>query len=113
MKLKNYQIKGRIWLETDQGHQLGPGRQKLLLAIKEQGSISEAAKKMKMSYRHAWEIIKELNSVSGQLIVEKNSGGKNGGGSKLTIAGETLLKQFEECQKAFETFKSQINQGNK
>ncbi len=66
-----------------------------------------------MSYRHAWEIINELNSVSGQLIVEKNSGGKNGGGSRLTSAGETLLKQFEECQNAFETFKSQINQENK
>ena len=113
MDINNYQIKGRIWLETDQGHQLGPGRQKLLLAIKELGSITEAAKKMKMSYRHAWEIIKQLNSVSDELIVEKNSGGKGGGGSKLTTAGEALLKQYEQCQNSFETFKSQINQDTK
>ena len=113
METKNYQVKGRIWLETNQGHQLGPGRQKLLLAIKELGSITEAAKKMKMSYRHAWEIIKQLNSDSGELIVEKNSGGKGGGGSKLTAKGDSLLAHYEQCQNAFETFKSQINQDTK
>lgn len=109
MELKNYQVKGRIWLETDQGHQLGPGRQKLLLAIKELGSITEAAKKMKMSYRHAWEIIKQLNSFSGELIVEKSTGGSGGGGSKLAAAGETLLEQYESYQMAFEEFRSELN----
>lgn len=109
METKNYQVKGRIWLETNQGHKLGPGRQKLLLAIKELGSISEAAKKMKMSYRHAWEIVKQLNADSGELIVEKNTGGNGGGGSKLTAAGEALLKKYEHYQKAFEVFKSELN----
>ncbi|MEX0998046.1 MAG: LysR family transcriptional regulator [Flavobacteriaceae bacterium] len=109
MDIKNYQVKGRIWLETEQGHQLGPGRQKLLLAIKELGSITEAAKKMKMSYRHAWEIIKELNNASNLQIVEKNTGGSGGGGSKLTAEGEALLKQYKLCQLAFEEFKSELN----
>lgn len=109
MEIKNYQIKGRIWLETDEGHQLGPGRQKLLLAIKELGSITEAAKKMKMSYRHAWEIINELNSASSLMIVKKNTGGSGGGGSKLTAAGEALLEQYEHCKIAFEEFKTEIN----
>jgi len=109
MDIKNYQIKGRIWLETDQGHQLGPGRQKLLLAIKELGSITEAAKKMKMSYRHAWEIIKELNNASNLQIVKKNTGGSGGGGSKLTAEGEALLEQYKHCQMAFEAFKSELN----
>ena len=109
METKNYQLKGRIWLETNQGHQLGPGRQKLLLTIKELGSITEAAKKMKMSYRHAWEIVKQLNADSGELIVEKNTCGIGGGGSKLTSAGEALLAQYEHYQKAFEAFKSELN----
>lgn len=109
METKNYRVNGRIWLETKEGHQLGPGRHKLLLAIRDLGSITEAAKKMKMSYRHAWEIIKELNSDSGELIVEKNTGGNGGGGSKLTPAGEVLLAQYEHYQSAFETFKSELN----
>ncbi|MEX2564730.1 MAG: LysR family transcriptional regulator [Cyclobacteriaceae bacterium] len=109
MDTKNHQVKGRIWLETNQGHQLGPGRQKLLIAIKELGSITEAAKKMKMSYRHAWEIIKDLNPSSSQLIVEKNTGGSGGGGSQLTAEGEALLEQYEHCQMAFEEFKTELN----
>lgn len=113
MKTKNYRINGRIWLETNQGHLLGPGRQKLLLAIKELGSITEAAKKMKMSYRHAWEIIKQINEYSGELIVETNTGGSGGGGSKLTAAGEALLEQYERYQIAFEAFKSELNNLNK
>lgn len=113
MKPNHFKIKGRIWLETDQGHQLGPGRQKLLLAIKELGSITEAAKKMKMSYRHAWEIINQLNSDAGALIVEKNSGGSGGGGSKLTPTGEALLLQYEKYQEVFKAFTSEINQNRK
>ena len=109
METKNYRVNGRIWLETEKGHQLGPGRQKLLKAIKELGTITEAAKKMKMSYRHAWEIIKQLNSYSGELVVEKNTGGNGGGGSKLTAAGEALLEQYERYQIAFEAFKSELN----
>lgn len=109
MDVKNYKVKGRIWVETDQGHQLGPSRQELLLAIKKLGSITGAARKMKMSYRHAWEIINELNNASNVLIVQKNTGGSGGGGSKLTAAGEALLKQYEHCQKEFQEFKSTIN----
>ncbi|PJB11764.1 MAG: molybdenum transporter [Flavobacteriales bacterium CG_4_9_14_3_um_filter_40_17] len=109
MELKNYQAKGRIWLETEQDHQLSPGRQKLILAIKEFGFISKVVKKMKISYRHAWEIINELNASSNLPIVEKNSSGSGGGGSKLTESGETLLKQYEQCQNEFEAFKSELN----
>lgn len=112
MELKNFRVNGRIWLETEQGHQLGPGRYELLKTIKELGSITEAAKKMNMSYRHAWEIIKELNAVSGDLIVEKNSGGKGGGGSKLTAKGEALLELHEHCQGAFEAFIEKLNERN-
>ena len=103
-------IKGHIWIATEQGHIIGPGRKKLLEAIRDCGSITLAAKSMKMSYRHAWEMINEMNSVSNLPLVEKNTGGVNGGGSKLTPEGEKLIAEFEKLNSAFENFKLQINQ---
>lgn len=102
-------IKGHIWIETEQGHIIGPGRKKLLEAVRNFGSITLAAKSMKMSYRHAWEMINEMNTVSNLPLVEKNTGGVNGGGSSLTPEGEKLIAEYDKLNSAFENFKSQVN----
>ena len=49
-----YQIKSKIWIESNGKILLGEGRVQLLKAIKETGSLSKAAKKLKMSYKKAW-----------------------------------------------------------
>jgi molybdate transport system regulatory protein len=105
----NLKIKGHIWIETNQGHLIGPGRKKLLEAIRDCGSITLAAKSMKMSYRHAWEMINEMNTISNLPLVEKNTGGINGGGSTLTPEGEKLIAEYNKLNLAFENFKSQEN----
>ncbi|NNL86529.1 MAG: LysR family transcriptional regulator, partial [Myxococcales bacterium] len=42
-------------------HKIGPGKIELLEAIDEGGSISAAARAMGMAYRHAWEMVDDLN----------------------------------------------------
>lgn len=107
--MASLKIKGHIWIETEQGHLIGPGRKKLLEALRDCGSITLAAKSMKMSYRHAWEMINELNAISNLTLVVKNTGGLNGGGSTLTPEGEKLIAGCETLNSAFENFKSQVN----
>jgi len=88
--------RGRIWLEGTQGTFLGYGRVILLERIRDHGSISLAAKSMKMSYKHAWDLLDSMNSQADTPLVETRRGGKNGGGASLTPAGEQAIAIFWE-----------------
>lgn len=80
------------------GHRLGPGKIELLEFIVETGSISQAAKKMAMSYRRGWLLIDELNSMFGGLLVETSAGGSGGGGAKVTSLGLKIIKLYREAE---------------
>lgn len=90
-----YKIKSRIWIESDDGMFLGNGRVKLLKAIDETGSLSKAAKAIGMSYKKAWNLIDSVNKHAQQIVVEKSTGGKDGGGTKVTEYGKELIAQFD------------------
>jgi len=81
-------IKIRFWMEKNGKSFLAEGRVSLLKNIKKYGSISQAAKKMKISYAHAWKMIKQINAAAGKKIVSLKSGGASGGGATLTPYGE-------------------------
>lgn len=66
----------------------------LLFAIEQEGSISKAAKIVPMSYKSAWEAVDSMNNLSPIPIVQKETGGKGGGGTKLTDYGHNLLKTY-------------------
>jgi molybdate transport system regulatory protein len=102
--IKMFKLKGRIWIESEDGTFIGSGRATLLQQIKETGSISEAARSMKMSYRHAWEQIDSMNRQSGKILVETQSGGQGGGGSRLTEHGEKVIKSYKTLTEKFEEF---------
>ncbi len=99
-----YKINGSIWIEGERGAFIGSGRVVLLENIKKSGSISEAAKSMKMSYRQAWELIDSMNKQSQKPLVEKTSGGAGGGGTIVTKEGERVIKLFKELQNNFRKF---------
>jgi molybdate transport system regulatory protein len=80
------------------GHRLGPGKIALLEFIVETGSISQAAKKMAMSYRRGWLLIDELNSMFGQSVVETSAGGSGGGGARVTTLGLKIIKLYREAE---------------
>lgn len=79
-------------------------RIELLLAIKEHGSISKAAKAVPMSYKTAWEAIDTMNNLSHTPIVSKETGGKGGGGTALTSYGENIIKTYKLLKDEQERF---------
>ena len=99
-----YKIKGSIWIEGEQGAFIGSGRVVLLENIKKSGSILQAAKSMKMSYRQAWELVDSMNKQSKQPLVVKSSGGAGGGGTMLTEDGERVKKLYKQLQNRFKKF---------
>lgn len=103
-KLNVYKVRGRIWIESDNGTFIGYGRVILLERIQQFGSITEAAKSMKMSYRNAWEMVGSMNKQSKQPLVETAAGGVGGGGTKLTREGEKAIQCFRELYERFKQF---------
>jgi molybdate transport system regulatory protein len=93
---KKYKVKSRIWICTDEGTFLGEGRIELLNKIEEFGSISKAAKSMKMSYKKAWELVNSMNIQSDEPIVTGKIGGKDGGGSVVSDAGKKMIQEFAD-----------------
>jgi len=97
------EIEGRIWFKKEGKNLLGNGRVELLEKIDEFGSISKASKAMKMSYKAAWDMVDAMNNLSDEPLVEKVTGGKNGGGTQVTKVGKELIntfKKFKEFYKA-------------
>ena len=99
-----YSVKGRIWIETEKGAYFGSGRITLLERIKEFGSITVAAKSMKMSYRQAWEQVESMNKQVEKPLVIKNSGGLGGGGTQLTKEGEKVIDLYNNVSEQFLEF---------
>jgi molybdate transport system regulatory protein len=105
-----YRLRGRVWIEGPDGTFLGYGRVVLLERIREHGSISAAARSMDMSYRHAWKLVDSMNRQSRAILVERNAGGKGGGGALLTGAGEKAVAAFWSAYGDFKDFLAERNQ---
>jgi len=101
-------IKSNIWFENEKNGFFGKGRIELLEKINEYGSISAAAKSMKMSYKAAWDAINEMNNLSESPIVKRESGGKGGGGTVLTKQGHHTIALYKKLEKMQESFWNSI-----
>ena len=75
-----------------------PQRIALLQHIAEQGSITRAAKAAGMSYKGAWDAIDELNNLAARPLVERSTGGRGGGGARLSPEGERVLRLYQRLQ---------------
>lgn len=87
-------FRGRVWIDGPEGTFIGHGRVVLLERIMEHGSITGAAKSMEMAYRHAWDLVDSMNRQAKEPFVELATGGKGGGGARVTEAGERAIKLF-------------------
>jgi molybdate transport system regulatory protein len=95
----------RLWLkialdgaEGGQG-QIGPGKIALLNHIRQECSISAAARAMGMSYRRAWLLVEELNTLFGRPVVKTYVGGRSFGGAELTELGQQVINCFSEIER--------------
>jgi len=89
---------------------LGKGRVQLLERIEQFGSIAQAAKSMEMSYRKAWGLIKEMNTIAQEPLVEKQSGGKSGGGAVVTDAGKATIQKYQQLMQALNVHLAKLTQ---
>ncbi len=89
----------KLWFEIGDNYVFGEGTYMLLDQIRKEKSISAAAKATKMSYRHAWDLIKEVEKHLEERVIMTQKGGKHGGRSELTSAGFLLLENFRELKK--------------
>jgi len=79
---------------------LGPGKAELLGHVAETGSLSEAARRMKMSYMKAWLLVRTMNRSFRKPLVQAGRGGSGGGGAALTAAGKRVLALYTEMEAA-------------
>jgi len=84
----------RLTVRVDFGSDraLGPGKIRLLEAVRNCGSISQAGRSLDMSYRRAWLLIDDMNRCFREPVVEAQPGGLQGGGAALTAFGEQLIE---------------------
>jgi len=77
---------------------IGPGKIALLEAIRVTGSLTDAAKRLDMSYRRAWLLLDELNGSLRTPAVLSVKGGPQGGGSQVTSVGERLIDIYRRVE---------------
>ncbi len=104
-------IKGRLWVERQGMTYLSWGRVVLLERIGELGSVSAAAKSMQMSFSHAWHLVDDMNNLAPKLLVEKQAGGKSGGGAWLTDEGKKAIADFWQLVQRFQLWIEQEQLG--
>lgn len=89
-------LKSKVWLEKDGKLFMGWGRATLLERIDKLGSISAAARSMKLAYRNAWLWVEAMNRLAGAPLVTKTTGGPRGGHARLTDEGRRIVKEYLE-----------------
>ncbi len=77
---------------------LGPGKADLLDAIDRAGSISGAARELGMSYRRAWQLADVMNRSFRERLVEAGTGGRQGGGARLSPFGREVLARYRAME---------------
>src|ERR1700730_16978832 len=77
---------------------IGIGKIELLEGIASNGSLSEAARQMRMSYRRAWLLLADLNASFDQSVAQATTGGRGGGGAVLTPFGELLIAGYRKME---------------
>jgi molybdate transport system regulatory protein len=86
----------RLTVRVDFGSDraIGPGKIRLLEAIRDTGSISQAGRQLGMSYRRAWLLVDDMNRCFRDAVVTAQPGGKEGGGAALTAFGQDLVRSY-------------------
>ena len=89
----------RLWMENSKKDMVIDQTDAFLLRhIEEERSLTKAAKKARISYRNAWDRVKEMEENLGRAVVETRVGGKTGGSTALTREGQRLLKEFRRTR---------------
>lgn len=115
MKETAQRLLGRLEVDTEFGSFLGDTRVRLLEAVEKHGSISQAARAVPLSYKAAWDAIDAMNNLAEQPLVIRSTGGRNGGGTRLTEHGRRTVALYRaleaEYQGALATLAEGLSEG--
>jgi molybdate transport system regulatory protein len=100
----SFTINGSLWMAKSGERFFGPGPVELMEKIDETGSINQAAKKMKMSYKKAWVIVNNLNTMMAHPLVITATGGEKGGGSSITDEARQMIAWHRQLRQRFHKF---------
>jgi molybdate transport system regulatory protein len=91
----------RFSIQFAQYSQVGRVEIDLLEAIQSAGTLSQAARDLRISYRHAWLIVDSLNHAFQLPVTVAKRGGSGGGGACLTGLGESLVVSYRALEREF------------
>jgi molybdate transport system regulatory protein len=89
----------RFRIDFAENANLGPGKIALLEGVRTYGSLSEAARRMGISYRRAWLLLDSLNSSFNMAATVNSVGGRGGGGAEVTPFGVLLIERYREVER--------------
>jgi molybdate transport system regulatory protein len=104
-----FNVAGRLWLSVDEVAFLGEERIALLEQIEQRGSITQAAKAVGVSYKAAWDAVDAMNNLAPAPVVATATGGRGGGGTRLTDAGKRLIDAYRTIAAEYERFLAGVN----
>lgn len=101
IKIKQWDLRTKAWLELEGHPVIGAGRMAMLQAIEHRGSILRASQELGISYRKMRGAIRDMEDIIGEPLVKAYRGGGNGGGAELTPAAQELMAFFNKFSKEF------------
>jgi molybdate transport system regulatory protein len=82
----------RVWIEEEGKIVFGLGIYQLLMLVRQTGSLSDAVKELKMSYRWAWGKVRDYENRLGITLLERGRHGQRG--ASLTDEGNKIVDLF-------------------
>jgi molybdate transport system regulatory protein len=93
----------RFRIDFAEHSSVGPGKIALLEAIRDTGSLSQGARNVGMSYRRAWLLVESLRHTFREPVTLASTGGKDGGGMRVTEFGNALIRNYRALEREFAT----------
>jgi molybdate transport system regulatory protein len=91
-------VRASLWIERGGVVALTEAGADLLEQIQARGSLSDAARGLRFSYRRAWMLLDAMNKRWHAPLVLTAVGGRKGGGAELTELGSRVLRSFRDLQ---------------
>ena len=101
---KRPSLRARLWVDIAGAAALTDAGADLLEQIEACASLSEAARRLRFSYRRAWMLVDAMNRRWPEPLVRAATGGHRGGGSRLTDRGRAVLRGYRSLQLEAEAF---------
>jgi molybdate transport system regulatory protein len=95
-------IKLRLRVVRGEEDAFGPGKAQLLESLLQTTSLNRTASALKMSYVKALALVRAMNEHFREPLVALSRGGKQGGGTRVTAAGQRVLIEYQAMHEASE-----------